>query len=278
VRRLNVVAVVRRVFGTLLDGPLLLRATGTWFAVLVAAGVMEATIGPGVSPVARLGVALTGLLKPIVEVIAFAACAVNIHRSILLAEPPALARFSGLEWRYIRRAIWVSLPFLLIILAIVVPLTLNGYTDALRALVSPSRPLAYAGISLVLGLVGYAVILPPALSLPAVIIGRRDFGIRDGFAAVRGNVLRLFAVYLLAEFAPSLTIRLVAEALRHGILWLVPATSVLAKECGAIVGSAETILTTVLWAAMLSFAYAGLVEGRRELVAEGPQGSEDNGI
>src|SRR5579883_2533447 len=44
------------------------------------------------------------------SVLAITACAINVHRYILLNENPTFARLSGLEWRYLWRGIWIYLP------------------------------------------------------------------------------------------------------------------------------------------------------------------------
>ncbi len=267
-------AVVRRVFGTLFDGPLLLRATGTWFLVLVAVGAMKAAIGSEASGLAPFGSALISVLNVVVEFIALAACAVNIHRTILLDELPTPARASGLEWRYIKRLLWVTLPFGGIVTLIVVPLSFTGSLDFLRTL--SSQPLELARFSVATGVLFYIVLAPPMLSLAAVAIGRSEFGIRAGYAAVRGNYLRLFAIYVLSGVIPPQFLRFVAIGLRDGLLLLAPAASFLAKVGVAAIQSAESVASTVMWAAMLSCVYGGLVEGRRDFIREASENSGDS--
>ena len=172
------------------------------------------------------------------------------------------ARASGLEWRYIKRLLWVSLPFGGIVTIIIIPLSFTGSLDFLRTL--PSRPLEYARFSIATGLLFYIVLAPPMLSLAAVAVGRSEFGIRAGYTATRGNYLRLFAIYVLSGVIPPQFLRFVAIGLRDGLMWLTPATSFLAKAGDAAIQSAESVVTTVMWAAMLSCVYGGLVEGRRQ--------------
>jgi hypothetical protein len=267
VRRLKVMAVVRRVFGVLTDGPLMLRAAGIPFIALAITDFAEAMVAPGSSALSHIGATLMPLVSLVVQFVADAACAVKVHRALLLAEKPAPTSTTGLEWPYIKRLLWVSLVFIpgLLVFGIVVSIT--GSLDFIHAL--PARPLDSTWYSIALGAAFYILIVPPALSLPAVAIGRGAFGIRAGYAAARGNILRLFSVYLLSALLPMQGIRLVALGLQQGILWLFPATSLAATAGGAVAASGPTIVTTVTLAAMLSCAYAGLVEGRREFVDEG---------
>jgi hypothetical protein len=87
------------VFGTLLDGAFLRRATGIWLVLVIT--IIWSTLA--LEPWAAGGVVAPAR---VVEFIAFAACAVNVHRFILLAEHPAPLRFGRTEWRYIRRGMW----------------------------------------------------------------------------------------------------------------------------------------------------------------------------
>jgi hypothetical protein len=84
-RKLNIGAVIRAVFGVVSDIGLVSRAGGVWFAALIVIRLIELAAGTVDS------IALQ-LMFAAIATIPLACCAVNIHRFILLSERPAPAR------------------------------------------------------------------------------------------------------------------------------------------------------------------------------------------
>jgi hypothetical protein len=275
VHKLDVAAVSRRIFGVLLDGPFLSRATGAWFALLTVIGWVTLAVKRwAVDGVVAQPIGGTwATLALIVDLIAVAARAVNVHRFILLAERPAPLRFGRTEWRYFWRGVWVFLPIILFFIALAVahfvfnlPIIfglLKGWSSALAGRWgSYALALTWLGSQLVIG----SVALPLFMSLPAVAIGRADFTMSDGLEVISGNFLRLLAIFLIAFTVPASAVELVANGIEKGISILATEPTFLLKVIEVAVEAGREVLRTVMWAAMLSCAYAGLVERNRDLM------------
>jgi hypothetical protein len=97
------------------------------------------------------------------------------------------------------------------------------------------------------------------MSLPAVAIGRADFTISDGLAAIPGNALRLLAIFLIACVVPIAAVGLVADGIKYGISVFATEPAFLFSAIGTAVEAGREILDVVIWATMLSCAYAELV-------------------
>jgi len=270
--KLDVAAVSRRVFGVLLDGRLLWRATGTWFVLLIVIGWSIFALEPWAAGdvVAKAVYHVWATLAGVVELAAFAACAVNVHRSILLAEHPVPIRFSRTEWRYFWRGIWVTLPLILLIAAVAmlsfvfVPSISDILKGMKNALAAPWWSYAHALAWLGAEMTGGIVVAPLFMSLPAVAIGRIDFTMSDGVEAISGNFLRLLAIYLIACSVPVTIVALIADRIGNGIAIFAAQPLFTFKAIEIVVEVGREILDVVIWAAMLSCAYAGLVERDRE--------------
>jgi hypothetical protein len=272
--RLDVAAVSRRVFGALLDGPFLCRAAGAWLVLLTAIGWVTLTLERSVADgtVAQAVYLIIQIVAYIVEPVALAACAVNVHRFLLLAEHPAPLRVAGTEWRYVRRGVWVSLPIFLLIVAVAVVIVvfpspiisdmLGRWTSAAaEPWWSYAHALAWLGAEVAAGI----VVLPLFMSLPAVAIGRADFSLSDGIGVIRGNSLRLFAAFMIAVIVPTSVVGLAASGTENLLSDFAAEPTFLFKAFAIAVEAGREVLGTVIWAAMLSCAYDGLVAHDREL-------------
>lgn len=252
--RLDVMAVVTRVLLLLLDFNFIIRVTGIWFAVVAMADLIEfLLLSLGAGSLIR---SLVGLAGSVVGALALAACAVTVHRSILLLEPPFRLRLGRTEVRYALRTIFVLVPLLIPVLvvgtvALVTKIPTRAQLEALVA--SPLAPsIAWLSVTLLMAI----VILPLALALPALAIGNEEFQVGDGWSrAFYGNFARATAAYVFAFATPSLVLSLVARGVVKILGSLGSWSGPLAYGTNLLV----TFLDTVLWAAVLSCTYAALV-------------------
>ncbi|MDB5410786.1 MAG: hypothetical protein JWL84_5698 [Rhodospirillales bacterium] len=265
--RLDVIAASHRVFDTLLDVRFLWRATGTWLILETIVGWSTLALGrSGFSGGASVVIALSAY---VVQAVGLTACAVNVHRFVLLAEQPTPLRAGWIEWRYLRRGLWVSLPtiFLLAAATIIVIFPFPILSDLLgswkRAIAEPLWSFAH-----ILALLGYEVsigllILPFFLSLPAVAIGNVGFTMTDGIEAISGNFLRLLTLFLIAVAFPTTIVEFVTGGVESGLPISAAQPSFMESAILVPLETARQISFTVIWAAMLSYAHAGFI-GRDE--------------
>jgi hypothetical protein len=261
VRKLDIAAIVRFVFAIATDPQFLLRAAGVWY--LVVAVLMLVPLALTSSDPAPPSFPVVSFLAPVVcyfgVSLALVGTAVNTHRRILLDEMPARVRLSRIEWRYFLRGIWIcALPAIVGFVAI---LAFNFWEDsaAFHALVpeavGPSAHWVVGGLLLLLG--GYFFI-QFSLSLPAAAIGRPEFTASKGLDASSRNEWRLIALAIIFLVAPSLIgdviIRMIESPLE-----ILP--RLLKMPFGTLVVSVVWCFQAVLWAATLSCAFAGLVDG-----------------
>jgi hypothetical protein len=185
--KLNVLAVVKRVLLILFDGGFLIRAAGIWFVVIAAVDAIGFLFVP---PGAALGLGMfLSIAIYIVKQLALAACAVAVHRAILLRESPFRLRLGRTEICYILRAIVVWLPFVgLLILAVFIGTFVMPVVRVIAGIVA--------------GVLVAALVLPFALSLPALAIGNSEFDPGEGLDASHRNIFREIVTYL---YQPPLT-------------------------------------------------------------------------
>jgi hypothetical protein len=260
VPKLDVLAIIRRIVALFGDVPLLLRMAGAWLAITAAFGWVTGALVPPQAPgsfptVFFVSTALTAALNAL----AITACAVNVHRFILLQEPPVPLRVSRLEWHYFLRGLWICVPFVVLGVALALALAFIFTSE-------PSQPLITVGM-VVFGVGATFFLVELSLSLPAVAIGQREFKASHGLDASNGNSLRLFLLAALSFAVPWLLEQLVIG----GLLFLIrglPAP--LLAGVGLALGSAFSLVQTIVWAAMLSYGYAGLVQRNPAFVVSGP--------
>jgi hypothetical protein len=268
VHKLDIAAVTRRVFRVLRDGPFLYRVNVLWLVLVFFMRWSTLALEPGATDDGTRSSLYYGsvTLASVAELIAFAACAVNVHRFILLGEQPVPIRAGRTEWRYFLRGLWVvPLVFLLIIGVAVVDVALpsarisgmlGGITSTLAApRWSYAGALAWLGVELAMGI----LLVPLYMSLPAVAIGRTDFMMTDGLAVIPGNFLRLLAIYAMACVAPIAIVGLVASGIEYGISIIVAGPAFLVGTIKSAVDAGRDIANVMIWATMLSCAYAELV-------------------
>lgn len=246
-RKLNVGAVIRAVGGVVSDIGLVSRATGFWFAALVVIALIA--IALNVEP------SFLDLVGPI----ALVACAVNVHRFILLKEAPDLARLSRHEWRYLWRTFGLAVLGILVFLLLrftALAFWSGSIVDIMERFGLPSSVLR----SLV-----FLFILPGMLALPAAAVGRLDFTVSKAWTASRGNFLRLALLVFVLVVLPMAIAYVLLDGFVSGMM--VRGDETLARGIDMVVFLAIEVLMAVVWAALLSFAYKGLVEGDPEFAA-----------
>jgi hypothetical protein len=165
-----------------------IRFSLLWTAILLALAIIGSLTAPP-PPLPSDGftppeVSAVELLSAIVGLVAFCSIAVNWHRFILRDEAGGRPmRLDGEVWRYLGNS-------LLVVLLAILPLVVMA---VVLAFLPPM-----ANILLIPGAVA-AVTFALALSikLPAVALGRRDFGFKDAIRATQDNFWPLMAVGML---------------------------------------------------------------------------------
>jgi hypothetical protein len=253
VTKLNVIAVTRRVLLLLFDFGFLIRATGIWFVVIAMADLIEfLLVASGAVPALNT---LASISNWIVRELALAACAVTVHRSILLRESPFRLRLGRTEICYILRGIVVWLPLVVpLMLVVVISVSTKSVTTAQIEELT-ATPVAWVITWTALNVLTAIVVLPFALSLPALAIGNPEFEPGDGLDVSFRNIPREIATYLLAFSAPAAVLGLLALGVTKPLALLGSWSGPIAYATNLLV----TLLDTVLWAAVLSCTYAALV-------------------
>jgi hypothetical protein len=259
VPKLDVLAIIRRIVALFGDVPLLLRLAGAWLAITAAAGVVAGVLVPQAPGSFSLAFSASTVLTGALNALAITACAVNVHRFILLNERPAALRVSRLEWHYFLRGLWICVPFVILGMAVALGLAFIFSSE-------PSRFIIPGGM-VIFGVGATFFLVQLSLSLPAVAIGQREFKASQGLDASNGNSLRLFLLAAISFAVPWLAGQLLVGILLFLMRGL-PAP-VLAGV-GLALGAALSLIETIAWAAMLSYGYAGLVRRDPAFVVSGP--------
>jgi hypothetical protein len=213
-RKLPVFAAFKHVWATVFNNAgAAFRLSWPW--LLVMAATMALFLAGIASLHAGLGSAKAGgedffllLIVVTVFVVAFASIAVNWHRFVLLDEMPkgmGVLRIDSQVWRYIGNlfliGLIVGLPFLIV-------------GSVLMYLLNAMLGHSFFGMRMIFGgLVFFAVLLAVnvivnrlAIKLPAIALGRRDYGLEKAWNDSTGNFLPI-AGYLvllyLSVFIPQ---------------------------------------------------------------------------
>ncbi len=247
-----VLAVLAAVLRVLTDRRFLVQAVPIPFAMMFAAEWASHAIASSIVHLAAL----------IAVAIALASLAVRTHRHILLREDPSATALGGLEWAYLGRVIALYLPVFaaaVVFVAIYVLLVTQEFLSSPTA--HPVWPL-YVSLAFIVGVVPVlvgVVVLPAMLALPALAIGRSQFGETDSRTTVKGNRLRILALAVIVWLLPE--IPLLALVLGAGEIVSANAIAM------ALLDGIGTTLGGILFAALLSILYAGLVEENAEFAA-----------
>lgn len=144
-----------------------------------------------------LAIVLVSLCVSLLTMIAFSSIAVSWHRYILLDEVPrgvARLRLDATVWRYIGNILLIIAMAAAASIPLVIVLAALGLMSG--KLAAPASVI-FAGAYL-LGLITYAYRL--SIKLPAIALGRRDYGFKLALADTAGNGWR-FIGFLLLQMA-----------------------------------------------------------------------------
>ena len=234
------------------------RISWPWYAVLIAVNLAASFVitpfepNAPQEPSAPQSLALFALI--ILSLVAFASIAVNWHRYILLDEVPQgseLFRLDSKTWRYFGNLILITLILVMIFAVIMTPIVLVAeYATAL------AFPAFVVGVIALI----FAAIMAFRLSvkLPAVAVGRTDFGLRHAFAATQGNGVPLFLI-ILFEFAVVLGAAIVMYVL---IFVLSAINAMLAVVVSAVLQIVINWIFTIFSITVLTSLYGFFVENR----------------
>ena len=139
------------------------------------------------------------LLTTALQTVAFSSIAVNWHRYLLLDEVPQglkLLRLDGTMWRYIWKTFQLQLVTGVLALLAFYPLLMAA--EAAGGLAGGSKPeVVYFAVIALAVLLAIVALQRLYLTLPAVAIGREDYGIMSAWLDSGGNNLRLLGFFLL---------------------------------------------------------------------------------
>ena len=217
-----------------------------WTAILFVLGLVGLlTRSPGggmpgdISPLDFLSIAV-GLL-------AFCSIAVNWHRFVLLDEIPSAAKMLRLDapvWRYIGNS-------LLIVLAAAVPILI---LVEILAYLPPIASLLAVPAAIMAGTFALAL----SLKLPAIALGRKDFGFKDAFAACQDNFWPLTGVFLInvtVALAATFVLIVIASAVGR-------ASPMLGELTGLCLSMVLNVFYTLFSVSILTSLYGFFVERR----------------
>lgn len=187
---------------------------------------------------------------------AFASIAVNWHRYILLDEVPdagGILRVDDKTWRYFGNILLIFVLLVAAGMVVGVPLGILG-------------GIAFANAAQYLPIVLLIIIVPIvstlalrlSVKLPAIALGRGDFGLRDAMSATRENLLPIFLVALF-EVALFVGALIVIGAISYVFHLVSPA---LAAALAFALQFAANWIITIFSITVLTSLYGFFVEGR----------------
>lgn len=234
------------------------RISWPWYAVItlcgLGAGLIAEYVTGGNLEAYPERVGPLYLVVGVINILGFASVAVNWHRYILLDEVPQgseLFRLDDKTWRYFGNVLLIALIMVAIFVAVFLPAVI---------LAAVNEALSVVGIIAALVAVPFAAIVFYRLSikLPAIALGRRDFLMRDAWAATRGNKLQIFLVALF-QVLIALALLLILGLLVAG---LVVTNAVLAVILSTLVQLIVSWVLTIFGITILTSLYGFFVEGR----------------
>jgi hypothetical protein len=218
-----------------------------WIIILLALHLVgEFLIGQSTQPQpGRMGP--FDLIQIAVGLIAFCSIAVNWHRFVLSDEMPTprgALRLDGLVLRYTGNSLLTALMTFLPV-------------AVLAAIVSALMPPAVILVLPAVAVAGAANFML-SLKLPAIALGRTDFGFADAMKAAEGNFWQVMGVFLLSAlivFAVALMLVILDSLLGH-------LPHMLAVIIGLAVGAAVNLFIILFSVSVLTSLYGFFVQGR----------------
>jgi hypothetical protein len=216
-----------------------------WIPVLLVLGIIETLVGPPDPQSLEFGMpAFVQILSAVVGLIGFCSMAVGWHRFILRDEIGSPARVDGHVLRYAGNS-------LLIMLMVLVPIAILAV-----ALATLSPIMSVLIVPAVL--VGGAIITRLSIKLPAVALGRTDFGFKEAWAASEDNFWQFLGIFLLNAvivFGAILVLILV-------VLGIGQFSQAAAQAAGLILGAIVQLFYTLFNASIFTSLYGFFVERR----------------
>lgn len=234
------------------------RIAWPWYAFLVPVNIVASFVishFQGGNPEApSVGAFFVYLALILLNLLAFASIAVNWHRYILLDEVPGAHEIFRLDDKVRRYFGNVLLIFLIVLAASL------AVTAPLAALVAYVNALAFpAVLAIAVGIFFIATIFfRLSVKLPAIALGRVDFGLGAAWTATRGNALPLFLIALF-EVAAALAVLL-------ALLLVTYVFSTISFALAVVVSSVLQVVINWIFSifgiTVLTSLYGFFVEGR----------------
>jgi hypothetical protein len=233
------------------------RISWPWYAVITLVGLganflAEYMTGGNVEANAGRVLPLYAVIA-FMNILGFSSIAVNWHRYILLDEVPGagdLFRLDDKVWRYFGNVLLIALILTVAGIVIIIPFSV------LAGLMGASLPLLIAVLIIlpIFAIVSYRL----GIKLPAIALGRRDFLMRDAWAATRDNKLPIFLVALF-QFLLGLAVLLALAVIVYA---LINVNEVLALVISAGIQIVATWVLSIFGITLLTSLYGFFVEGR----------------
>ena len=205
------------------------------------------------------GVFAVSLVMVVASMLAFSSIAVNWHRYILLDEVPhgmERLRLDSTVWRYVGNLILIWLAVVLIYIGGAIGFVVTGLAMYATAGEGSLWLLALAAIPFVCALIVIAYRL--SVKLPAVALGRQDYGMRNAWNDTTGNSWKFLGLFLL-----YFLVIIVAGLLAGAVGWILGQIGGNAGQAISVaVQLAVNWVLTILGVTMLTSLYGFFVENR----------------
>jgi hypothetical protein len=215
-----------------------------WVPVIFVLNLIEMLVGPPDPEAAEISLKVVmPLLSLVAGLIGFSSMAVSWHRFILRDEAGNPMRLDGDVLRYTGNTI-------LIMLAMAAPLSL-----LLVVLVMAGLPMV---LLLPVAALAGAIVFRLSIKLPAVALGRRDFSLRDAWAASEGNfwqIVGLFALNAAVIFGVILALLMFTST-------LAAVSESAAKVAALVLNAVVSLFITLFNASIFTSLYGFFVERR----------------
>lgn len=183
-RKLSPVKAISHAFNSVLTyRSIAVRIGMFWIPVLFLLGVVEILVGEPDLQNPQFGLpVLMQIVSAVVGLLGFCSMAVSWHRFILRDEIGSPARIDAPVLRYAGNSLLIML---IVVVPAVILLVLSQLVPALGVLL------------IVLSIAGGLIVTRLSVKLPAVALGKTDFGFRDAWKATTDNNWQLLGVFLL---------------------------------------------------------------------------------
>jgi hypothetical protein len=217
-----------------------------WAAILLAIGVYQALTAPPPDPAANpQAPSAPEFVSAVIGFIAFASIAVNWHRFILRDEVGQSAiRLDRPVWRYAGNSLLAVL--------------LSVFPVAVLAVVLAFLPAAASVLLVPAAIAAGTFFTALSLKLPAVALGRTDFGFRDALNATHENFWPLMALFVIN----GAILLLVIFTLMLVISAVFAVNATLGMLIGTLLAAILNVFLTLYSISVVSSLYGFFVEKR----------------